>query len=244
MARADCTKLAEQYRQKLKSGNYEWVIGADECGTGAWAGPAQVCAAAVPARWMLDGLKDSKKLSEPKREELFPLLHSQLEYVYELTQPSEIEKLGLHDVLRHSYTLLVDSLLEHFPGALVVIDGDMPFYEGGDALFLPKADTFVPAVSAASVLGKVIRDRVMRAYDEVYPLYAFGESKGYGTGDHIKALNEHGPCEIHRRSYAPIKKLLFNARQIPLPIEGIRDPWGRSQKSLTATVRELTQNKR
>ena len=184
-----------------------YIIGADECGYGSWAGPLVVCAAAVPKDWRPpQDLNDSKKLRPTTRDRLFDYLRSRVPYACSMAQSDEIDRHGIILALRRCYRETVEAVLTRFPDSLVILDGEVRL-PGCDHLNFPKADGIVPAVMAASVIGKVIHDRYMWKMAEKYPGYAFHKHQGYGTKEHKAALERLGACPIHRQSYLPIKKL-------------------------------------
>ncbi len=182
------------------------ICGVDEAGRGPWAGP--VCAAAV----ILDqanipaGLNDSKKLTEAKREALFPLIMASADVGVGLVSAQEIDEIN---ILQATYLAMNRAVaaLKSAP-TLALIDGNRApkltcatqAIIGGDAKSL--------SIAAASIIAKVTRDRLMIAMDKTYPAYGFAKHKGYGTAFHAAALAQHGPCTEHRKSFAPIKELL------------------------------------
>lgn len=199
----------DTYKEEIERGSVQHVLGADEAGTGSWAGPLIVCAAVVSVDWRgPEGLNDSKKLTRKKREALYPILQEQVTYSYAFSSSEEIDKRGLTGALVEAYHHAMTPLLQRYPGALVVIDGARLFTSVPHLRF-PKADGLVPAVMAASILGKVTRDREMGEYALLYPGYDFAASVGYGVTKHQRGLAKLGICSIHRRSYAPIRKLLL-----------------------------------
>lgn len=185
------------------------VIGVDEVGLGAWAGPLGVTAVAVPGNWMLKGIKDSKQLELWQREKFYKRL-SELPHSSFQAHQLEIDKYGMQRALVESYELVVGDLLQRYPRALVVLDGNMCI-KGVKYISIPKADTFVPAVMAASIIAKVERDRFMKHQHKKYPQYGFDRHVGYGTKQHADALEKYGPCGLHRKSYRPIKRILSHA---------------------------------
>ena len=198
-----------RYRKQIEKGPWTHVIGVDECGAGAWAGPLLVCAAAVPVGWVgPTGLNDSKKLTRKKREALFALMDGPVPYAQAVGDSTSVDKMGLGRMLDISFQEVVDTLLMQFPNSLVVLDGVLHHDLAHPHICLPKADGLVPAVMAASVLGKVTRDREMVEYDKLYPGYDFAKSVGYGTAAHSAGLKKLGVSPLHRRSYAPIRKIL------------------------------------
>jgi ribonuclease HII len=191
----------QEYLEAVQSGKYTFTVGADECGFGSWAGPLYVCAVAVPINWKpIAGLNDSKKLRPAKREELYYFLRDRISHVCTQAEASEIDRDGVGTALRRCFTESVNTLLTKFPNALVVLDGEVQL-PNIDHLHFPKADGLVPAVMAASVIGKVTHDRQMIALAAKYPGYGFGKHAGYGTKDHLAAIKAKGLTPEHRRSY-------------------------------------------
>ena len=189
------------------------VIGVDEAGYGCSAGPLVVAAfAAVSADWKLEGLTDSKKISEKKREKLYDQLTtaygSSKRFVVLFVSAEEINKHGLgkchHRAMAQAAQMLIDT---HGIPDRVIFDGSTSYLSGGEGI--PKADLTVPAVSAASILAKVSRDRFVREHmHPKYPQYGFDVHVGYWTQDHKAAVVKNGICPEHRRSYKNIQELL------------------------------------
>jgi ribonuclease HII len=197
----------DKYLEELASGKYTHVIGADECGYGAWAGDLLVCAVAVPIKWSpILGLNDSKKLRPAKREELYYFLRERIPHEVATATPQEIDLEGVGSALKSCFVRVVTKLKAKYPGALVVLDGEVRIPDV-EYVHFPRADGEVPAVMAASVIGKVIRDKSMVELAKKYPGYGFGKHAGYGSADHQEALDRLGPTPAHRASYEPIKKL-------------------------------------
>lgn len=180
------------------------LCGVDEAGRGPLAGP--VCAAAVilPRGTVIDGLNDSKKLSEKKREQLFDVIcDTAVSYAISFATVEEIEELNI----LHAAQLAMNRAIQELDPVpdLAIIDGN----QAGDIGFphetVIKGDASCISIAAASILAKVTRDRFMMDMAELYPMYHFEKHKGYGTKDHYNALREFGPCPIHRPSF--LKKL-------------------------------------
>jgi ribonuclease HII len=201
----------EQYLSELTSGKYTHIIGADECALGSWAGPLFVCAVAVPIGWKpIAGLDDSKKVRPAKRNELYYFLKDRVDFSCVSADSKEIDQTGIGQALRRCFIHTVSAMSTKFPNSLIVLDGEVKL-PGIDHLHFPKADGEVPAVMAASIIGKVLHDRQMVELGKLYPGYNFGKNSGYGTPDHQAALKAKGPSPIHRASYAPIQKLKMGA---------------------------------
>ncbi|WP_240046159.1 ribonuclease HII [Rhodanobacter glycinis] len=188
------------------------VAGVDEAGRGPLAGPLAVAAVILDPDRPIAGLNDSKKLSAAKREALYPqIIERALAYCIVLIEPDEIDRLNIFQATMTGMSRAVAGLALVAHEAL--IDGnklpkDLPCrgraIVGGDAL--------EPAISAASILAKVSRDRLMVGLDAIHPGYGFAIHKGYPTPVHLNALQQLGPCVQHRRSFAPVRVLLDQAR--------------------------------
>ena len=179
---------------------YSAVCGVDEAGRGPLAGP--VCAAAVilPRGLELPGLNDSKKLTDKKRRELFPIIKEQaIAYGIGLASEKEIDEIN---ILQATY-LAMQRAIDQLEGKadFALIDGNRAKDFGIPLKTVVKGDSLSASIAAASVLAKVTRDDLMLEMAREYPEYAFDVHKGYGTKAHYAALTEHGPCAIHRMSF-------------------------------------------
>jgi ribonuclease HII len=188
------------------------VAGVDEAGRGPWAGPVVAAAVMLPARWAreglpveLRGLNDSKQLTAAQRERFFEfLVHCpEVRYGIASVDAAEIDRLN---ILRATERAMQQALAQLRPAPEhVLLDG-----RAVAALALPQTalvggDARSYSIAAASVLAKVTRDRMMLQFHARWPIYGFAEHKGYGTAAHRAALAAHGPCPIHRRSFAPVR---------------------------------------
>ena len=174
--------------------------GVDEAGRGPLAGP--VCAAAVilPEDARLPGLNDSKRLSAPKREELFALICEQaLSFGIAFASVEEIETLNIKGATYLAMDRAIEAL-EPRP-VLALVDGNDKNSLSVPAIKVVKGDSLCASIAAASILAKVTRDRFMLSLDEQYPQYGFAAHKGYGTRAHYEALRQYGPSPVHRPSY-------------------------------------------
>ena len=185
---------------ECRSEGYTVICGVDEAGRGPLAGP--VCAAAVilPDHLELPGLNDSKKLSDKKRRELFPLIKEQaIAYGIGLASEKEIDEIN---ILQATY-LAMERALAQLGGKadLALIDGNRAKDFGLPVRTVVKGDSLSASIAAASILAKVTRDDLMEAYAEEFPGYGFEIHKGYGTKAHYAALTEKGPCAIHRMTF-------------------------------------------
>jgi ribonuclease HII len=184
------------------------VAGVDEAGRGPLAGPVVVAAVILNKRRRIKGLDDSKKLSEAKREALFPLIMERaLAYSVVVIERDEIDRINIFQATMLGMTRALLGLMPAATEAL--IDGNqLPKNLPCPARAIVDGDALEPAISAASILAKVSRDRLMVQMDARYPGYGFAGHKGYSTPAHLAALQRLGPCDEHRRSFAPVKLLL------------------------------------
>lgn len=188
----------------------EYIIGVDESGTGAWAGPFYVCAVVAKSDWGLHGLRDSKKTNHKQRLRLVEQMEQDLVLHFEgAANPEDIAKYGHSGAYGRAFEHAVTQAQKHLPqgaNALVIVDG-LPQYKLEAILdklklprmFMKQADSNVQHVSAASIFAKFLRDVDMFALDTQYPQYKFSLNAGYGTAEHIAAIEKHGYLEnVHR----------------------------------------------
>ena len=193
-----------QYENRFRSEGYTMICGADEAGRGPFAGP--VCAAAVifPEGKIIEGVNDSKKLSEKKREKLFDTIREEaLAYHIAWASVEEIEELNILEAAMLAMKRAVEGL--PLTADFAMIDGNKTPALSVPCAAIVDGDALSHSIAAASILAKVSRDRLMREYAVRYPQYGFEKHKGYGTKQHCEMILEYGPCEIHRRSF--LKKL-------------------------------------
>ncbi len=186
------------------------IVGVDEAGRGPLAGPV-VAAAVILCKPRPSGLDDSKKLTAARRAELEATIKRRCHWAVGVVEVAEIERLNIFGATMLAMTLAVEALCARIgcDPLQVLIDGNLtphgrvPAWRwfarpivGGDAL--------EPCISAASIIAKEHRDALMRDYHQAHPHYGWARNKGYGTPDHLAALREHGPCPLHRRSFAPV----------------------------------------
>lgn len=182
------------------------TIGSDEVGWGALAGPLYVVGVALPKGWHFRGLRDSKKYTIGGRRAVFERLVEEIRdhWTLSITPPEMIDALGAQRCLVEAHTTVLQQLIARTPRERlerVIVDGALRLPRIREAVAIPKADATFPAVSAASVLAKVLRDDVMLAMAATYPQYGFDQNMGYGTEAHLKAIKRYGLCPAHRRSY-------------------------------------------
>jgi ribonuclease HII len=182
------------------------VVGIDEVGRGCWAGP--LLAGAVLLRETFPGLRDSKMLSKRQREILAPLIMGQaLAYGIGWVSAPELDTLGLTQAVRLAMQRALQQI--RLPYDKIIIDGSYNFlYDDPKVSTLVKADDLIPAVSAASIIAKVARDKFMTEIGREFPTYGFERHVGYGTAQHLAALKKYGVTPYHRTSYKPVAALL------------------------------------
>ena len=187
------------------------VAGVDEAGRGPLAGPVAVAAVILDPARRIDGLDDSKKLGQARREALYPLIVERaLAFHIEMVAVEEIDRLNILHATLEGMRRCVVALGPQVQ--LVRIDGNtVPKALPCMAEAIVGGDALDPANSAASILAKVARDRLMCRLHEEHPRYGFDVHKGYPTPAHLAALAEHGPCPHHRRSFAPVRAVLARA---------------------------------
>lgn len=193
------------YENQCAEQGYLSICGVDEAGRGPLAGP--VCAAAVILKPndIIDGVNDSKKLSEKKREALYDVIKDRAAaYSIAFASVEEIEELNI----LNATMLAMKRAVEGLPKAAdyAIIDGNKIPDLSIPCSAIVKGDANSMSIAAASILAKVTRDRLMLEYDKEYPQYMFAKHKGYGTKVHTQAIREYGPCPIHRMSF--LKKIL------------------------------------
>ena len=198
-----------QYEAELRGQGHAVVAGIDEAGRGPLAGPVSAAAVVLPDGFELEGLNDSKKLSPKRRDVLFAELTTRDDVVWAVSVV-DAEKIDRVNILRASHMAMARAFADLDPAAdAALIDGlpvpvrDFP----PPQMALVKGDSRSLSIAAASIIAKVWRDRMMVEFDREYPEYGFQSHKGYGTKQHLAALESHGPCPIHRRSFRPVAQL-------------------------------------
>ncbi|NMA68321.1 MAG: ribonuclease HII [Desulfitobacterium sp.] len=193
------------HEQELWQRGYLHIAGIDEAGRGPLAGPVVAAACILPAKFKLNGLNDSKKLTENKREKLFLEIKKEaLGYAVGSAEPAEIDALNILEATKLAMFRAVKNLniSPHFLliDALEIPNLKIP-QEG-----IVDGDAVSASIAAASIIAKVSRDHLMIQLDELYPEYKFAKNKGYGTREHLTALRKYGPCPIHRKSFTPVQE--------------------------------------
>lgn len=194
------TKLKE-IENNLYSKGMNYICGIDEAGRGPLAGPVVVASVIMPKDSMIEGVNDSKKISESKREKLYEkIIEEAISYGVGIIDQKEIDEINILNATKKGLTTSLKEL--KVKPDIILVDA----LNGIDTLQIPyqsfiKGDAKAYSISAASIIAKVTRDRIMREWDKVYPQYGFEKHKGYGTAAHIAAIKEYGICPLHRLSF-------------------------------------------
>ena len=194
-------KQLKQIEEEIYNTGVETICGIDEAGRGPLAGPVVVAAVIMPRDSFIEGVNDSKKVSEKKRELLYDLITKEaIAWGVGIIDQKEIDRINILNATKEGLTTAIKNL-EVKPDRIIV-----DALKGIDTLGIPytsiiKGDAKCYSIAAASIIAKVTRDRIMRQWDEIYPQYGFEKHKGYGTAMHMQAIREYGLCPLHRRSF-------------------------------------------
>ncbi|KAF1785132.1 Ribonuclease HII/HIII domain [Phytophthora cactorum] len=192
--------LSRGFETRYEAKGYTTVIGVDEAGRGPLAGPVVAAACHVPLDVTIPGVDDSKKLLTT---------HPSITYAVHVNSAQRIDEINILQASLESMTESVNEVAERLrqkDKTFVLVDGNkLPPTLELPAEAVVKGDSKVYSIAAASIIAKVTRDRLMREYDEKFPQYGLAKHKGYPTRDHVAAIAKHGPCEIHRMTFAPLK---------------------------------------
>ncbi|MBO6047155.1 MAG: ribonuclease HII [Erysipelotrichaceae bacterium] len=195
------------YEREARQQGYNVIIGLDEAGRGPLAGPLTVAGVIFPEGYYDERINDSKQLTEGKREELYDIIvENALAYSIEVLSVEEVDRLNVYQASKEGMLRIIRRIV---PAPDYALTDAMPL---GDAIpheAIIKGDALSMSIGAASILAKVTRDRLMKQYDELYPEYGFAKHKGYGTKAHLEALKTYGATPIHRRSFKPVKDVLY-----------------------------------
>ncbi len=193
--------LLKEEENKLYDNNVKYICGIDEAGRGPLAGPVVVGAVILPEDSFIEGINDSKKISEKKREKLYEIITQEaIAYSVGIVDQKTIDEINILNATKLGVKIALEGLKQK--PEIIMVDA----LNNMDTLGIPyisvvKGDAKNYCIAAASIVAKVTRDRIMRQWDEVYPVYGFSKHKGYGTAEHIRILKENGPCMIHRKSF-------------------------------------------
>ncbi len=185
------------------------VAGVDEAGRGPLAGPVVAAAVILPAQGVPRGIDDSKKLSHVERARLHDRLQACALVGIGIVEAEEIDAINILQATMKAMTLAVEAL-GCVPGHVLVDGNRLPKW-GYAATPIVKGDTISLSIAAASIVAKHTRDTLMLAHAEAHPHYNWHSNKGYGSPDHLRALREHGPCALHRRTFRPVAEAFARA---------------------------------
>ena len=193
------------YENLAHTSGYKLICGVDEAGRGPLAGPVFAAAVILPRNLVIDGINDSKKLSERKREDLYDKIKTQaIAYNISLATEKEIDKINILNATLLAMKRAVEGLKVR--PDFVLIDGNKKPDLAIASDTIVKGDSLSVSIAAASILAKVERDKLMKMLSKKYPQYALEKHKGYGTKLHIEIIKKYGPSKIHRKSF--LKKIL------------------------------------
>ena len=194
-----------KYEKELYAKNIELIAGTDEAGRGPLYGPVVAACAVLPKNFELEGLTDSKKLTEKKRDEYYKILTNQIIYAVGVVSPEEIDKINIYEASRKAMKIAIEEVRKKVNVQYVLTDA-MPIDLDIPVMPIIKGDAKSLTISAASVIAKVTRDKMMYEIDQKHPEYGFKNHKGYPTKKHLEAINKYGLIDGYRLSYGPIKK--------------------------------------
>ena len=195
------------YERKAREKGFAVIAGVDEAGRGPLAGPVVSAAVVLPIDVVIPGLDDSKKLSQAKRETLFPEIKEKaLSSAVAVVGPEVIDEINILQASLLSMKQAVEKLTPN--PDLLLIDGNQRIQSDFKQWTIIKGDANSFSISAASVLAKVTRDRLMQDFHDRYPQYEFARHKGYGTKLHRELIAEHGPCPIHRKTFKGVTEFV------------------------------------
>ena len=194
-----------EYESKYYQMGYDYIIGLDEAGRGPMAGELVVAGVIFPKGFYDEKINDSKQLSEKKREALYDLIvENALAYDIEIISVEDVDSLNVYQASKLGMEKCIENLKCE---RMFALSDAMPLnYADHEAII--KGDAKSISIGAASILAKVTRDRLMKEYAKIYPEYGFDKHKGYVTKMHKEAIEKYGVCPIHRKSFAPVQKIL------------------------------------
>ena len=197
-----------KYEKELYKENYKLRGGVDEVGRGPLVGPVVAACCVLPSDFYLEGLTDSKKLSEKKRDIFFEYIKEHaISYGVGVVSPERIDEINIYEASREAMIIAIKEVQKQIPLEVVLVDA-MPLNIDIKSISIIHGDALSISIAAASVIAKVTRDKMMYELDKKYPEYGFASHKGYPTKKHIEAINKYGLIEGYRKTYGPVKKVL------------------------------------
>ena len=196
-----------KYEKELFERNINNVAGTDEAGRGPLYGPVVAACVVLPKNFKLEGLNDSKKLTEKKRNEYYEYLIKNVTYGIGIVNNEEIDEINIYEASRKAMIKAIEEVRKQIKVEYVLTDA-MPIELDIPVKPIIKGDAKSITIAAASVIAKVTRDKMMYEIDEKYPEYGFKNHKGYTTKKHIEAINQYGLIDGYRKTYGPIKKYI------------------------------------
>lgn len=197
-----------KYENELYKNGINYIGGVDEVGRGPLIGPVVTACVVLPKGFVLEGLTDSKKLSEKKRNLFYEyIINNCLAYGIGSVSPEEIDEINIYEASKKAMILAIEEVKKQINLEHVLVDA-MPLNIDIPTTSIIKGDAKSISIAAASVLAKVTRDNLMYELDKKYPEYGFGSHKGYPTKKHIEAINKYGLIDGYRKTYGPVKEVL------------------------------------
>lgn len=201
------------YEKELWEKGVSYVGGVDEVGRGPLIGPVVTACVVLPHDFVLEGLTDSKKLTEKKREQFYDYIMEHAVCVkIGMCSPERIDEINIYQASREAMIEAIEKVAKEIPLGHVLVDA-MPLDIDIDTTSIIKGDAKSITIAAASVIAKVTRDRMMIELDHKYPMYGFGKHKGYPTKQHLEAIETYGLIEGYRKTYGPVKKILEGGKK-------------------------------
>ena len=198
-----------KYEKELWNEGINYVAGVDEVGRGPLIGPVVTACVILPKDFVLEGLTDSKKLTEKKREEYYDyIINHCICYAVGECSPEEIDKYNILEATKIAMKRAIDKVNKNLKIDYILIDGNMKFDFDYKYKSIVKGDYYSISISAASVLAKVTRDRMLIELDKKYPMYGFKDHKGYPTKKHIGAIYKYGLIDGYRKTFKPINEIV------------------------------------
>ena len=197
-----------EYENELYDNGIKYIGGVDEVGRGPLIGPVVASCVVLPKDFVLEGLTDSKKLSEKKRNLFYDyIINNCVAYGVGIVSPEEIDEINIYEASRKAMIIAINKVREQINLEHVLIDA-MPINLDIPTTSIIKGDAKSISIAAASVIAKVTRDSMMYELDKKYPMYGFKSHKGYPTKKHIEAIHKYGLIDGYRKSYGPVKEVL------------------------------------